>query len=178
MISPMYFAQNVNLTLIAIAATLTLWAIIGAHVVVCEETDEINGYCTLSLNTWSLTSAGYKAIQANVTGGTLVIDVVNSMTVTHFLLSAFGLAAYLGDFEMIGAGTTALGHICGWVILGVVVSETPIVEDMISEVTPLIFDNTTTGEVAFGDGIVASITATSIQLVAVGGTIAKLLMAM
>lgn len=159
--------QNLNLGLISIATTLTFWSVVGSQVTSCINTSEFNNFCTVALNSWGITESGYNDLKSSVPEGALLIDVVKVCTISHMIISLIGWLLYAVELKISGALVTALGHIAGWVVLGVVVTETPAIASVVDALSS---EDYSTTDFTFGNAIIASITATVLQLCTVAST--------
>jgi hypothetical protein len=162
--------DNVNLSLVAIATTLTFVSVLDDHVVACEETTLVNNFCSVSLNVWGVTADGMTAVEAAVASGALMIQSLQAIPIVHFVVSFIGWLMLTWDLKLSGAITTALGHISGWVLLGVVLSNELDVKDIVDALST---DDYSSTDFTFGFGFISSVVATGIQLLAVGSILVK-----
>lgn len=158
--------SSFNISFLAIANVLLLLAITGEHFTECAPTPMWGYLCTLSGNAFALKELGYEAIKAG-TGNAdhiYLIDCVRVCTLVQFFGAFIAWGLFVMGYRTGSAELTALTHFAGWALLGVIVTEIPYFNALID---PSILGTQSTTDFSFGNGIVMSIIATSIQLVVV-----------
>jgi hypothetical protein len=160
----------INISVIAIATTLTFISIFGDHVVACEATTLMNNFCTVALNVWGITADGIEAVEDDVPNGIMLINTMQAVPITHFVVSFIGWVLLTWSMKLSGAITTALGHIAGWVLLGVVLVNELEVQAIVDALSTEDYSST---DFTFGLGFISSVVATGLQLIAVGSILVK-----
>lgn len=158
---------SINQSGLSIASALLLLAITGDHFSYCSPTPMWTNICTLSGNAFFLKQEGYEAIKAAGDNAEHVylIDLVRITTIIQFVGAFISWILYTIDSKLASAALTTLTHFAGWVLLGAVVAEVPYFNELID---PSIIGSQADNDFSYGNGIVMSIVATSLQLVTVG----------
>lgn len=161
---------KVNLAFLSIATSLTFWAILMPHLVVCEENLLFYRYCNLTLNVFDIKETTRAVVQLALQETNLLVVGVRVILCIHCICSVIGWLSYVFcELPVLSTVSTAIGHLFGWSLLGVIVQNRQYALTLIQLLFAL--PVTTTMQLQLGSGLIASFVATGMQLLTVLSTL-------
>ena len=134
---------------------------------VCSDSAEVVNECT-TYNLWGITIAGYDSIKG-IAGAPLIIDGIRAGGIVHFIMSFIGWLLYALQQRVPAALITALGHVAGWVVVGIAYSS--LGDGTLKSVMDSLTQQAFTYEL--GTAIIASLVSSALQLTTVVFIIAE-----